>query len=670
MVGFGWAFAAGFIAVPMEMEASSARPLSWLTSAGVLLVVGSLVAYTLDYVVQRLVEALIRNRSLAHDLEEHRSRLLEQTWPMERRAHLLKIRAEVGQAVTSILDADQLLRESVELIRDRFGWHSVALYLLEKDGEQLRLAAAAGEAGAQMLAEGVQLRVGETSLAGWSAKHRRPRVASDVGDGDVHPPFPLPPRTAAQAAIPLTVESRLLGVLDVEANEKEAFDELAVEVLEGLAGQVAAAIDNARRLQEEATLLEATNPAYRATRRLAEAVSVDEVLDVVMKSVSETEAEGCILGLYDSLGSSGGQGGSLTRTWHRRGPSPFASDTKLVDYGGMAARAGVDGRRGYESAEAYATQWLASNIDDRSQLPEERRPFFDRVATLASYAGFNLGAVAHFPLVVGDRDIGFLFLYRGTPGHFCQTSLHLYETLRDQVARDVQRARRYQEAQRSLRELQALNSIANAVSGSLEMDEVLEQTLKQTLALTRYEIGLISLVDPATDRLYLAVEQGLPAPLRHRLIEGGMDGTLCDHVYRQHVVLSVPDFTEGAPTDVEGLLSMGLRSYLGIPLESREAVVGTICVFSHSPYASDPALIKLAERVGRQVGVAIENARLFAHARQRADRERLVSEVAAGMRGTLDLETVLKTAAYGIRRAMDLPAVTVRLAEGDGEGMQ
>ena len=149
-----------------------------------------------------------------------------------------------------------------------------------------------------------------------------------------------------------------------------------------------------------------------------------------------------------------------------------------------------------------------------------------------------------------------------------------------------------------------------------------------------------------------------------------MEGTLCDHVYRQAAVLSVPDFAEGAPTDVEGLLRMGLRSYLGIPLASRETIVGTICVFSHSPYSSDPALIKLVEGVGRQVGVTIENARLFAQARQRADRERLVSEVAAGMRGTLDLETVLKTAAFGIRRAMDLPAVTVRLGESDGEGMQ
>jgi GAF domain-containing protein len=146
-----------------------------------------------------------------------------------------------------------------------------------------------------------------------------------------------------------------------------------------------------------------------------------------------------------------------------------------------------------------------------------------------------------------------------------------------------------------------------------------------------------------------------------------MDGTLCDYVYREGSVLTVSDFAEGAPVDVEGLLRMDLRSYLGIPLESRGEVVGTICVFSYAPYASQPALTPLLEGVGRQVGVAIENAQLFEEARQRAERERLVGEVTASMRQVLDLETVLKTAAQGIREAMNLPAVTVRLAGRDGD---
>jgi hypothetical protein len=146
-----------------------------------------------------------------------------------------------------------------------------------------------------------------------------------------------------------------------------------------------------------------------------------------------------------------------------------------------------------------------------------------------------------------------------------------------------------------------------------------------------------------------------------------MEGTLCDYVYREGSVLSLSDVTEGAPVDVEGLSRLGLRSYLGIPLESKGRTVGTICVFSYTPQPSESALIPLLEGAGRQLGVAIENAQLFDQARQRAERERLVSQVTAGMREVLDLDTVLKTAARGIRQAMDLPAVTVRLAGWDGD---
>jgi GAF domain-containing protein len=271
---------------------------------------------------------------------------------------------------------------------------------------------------------------------------------------------------------------------------------------------------------------------------------------------------------------------------------------------------------------------------------------------------------------VRGQIIGVLDPYKqGDRQAWTSEEVALMESLAQQLGVALESAWLDQDAQRTLGEMRALNAIATTVSRSLQLDEVLQETLEQTLALTGYEIGLISLVDSTSDQLCLAVDYGLPEPLRLRLRDKGMEGSLCNYVYREGAVLSVPDFTEGAPVDVEGLSRMGLRSYLGIPLQSKGKVVGTICVFSHTPYSSESALIPLLEGVGRQVGVAIENAQLFEQARQRAERERLVSEVTASMREILDLEAVLKTAAQGIRQAMDLPAVTVRLADGDGDGL-
>jgi GAF domain-containing protein len=299
--------------------------------------------------------------------------------------------------------------------------------------------------------------------------------------------------------------------------------------------------------------------------------------------------------------------------------------------------------------------------DETQQAVKQGKPVF------ASDPAQGQSALA-VPIEVRGQVIGVMDSYKqGDEEAWTSDEIALMESLARQLGVALESARLYQDAQRTLGEMRALNAIATTVSRSLRLDDVLEETLAETLALTGYEVGLISLVDPIADQLFLAVEHGLPELLRRRLRDLGMEGTLCDCVYRDGAVLSVPDFAEGGPVDVEALSRMGLRSYLGIPLESKGKVVGTICVFSYTPHSSELASIPLLEAVGRQVGVAIENAQLFEQARQRAESERMVSEVTASMREILDLETVLKTAAQGIRKAMDLPAVTVRLTTGDGD---
>jgi GAF domain-containing protein len=285
-------------------------------------------------------------------------------------------------------------------------------------------------------------------------------------------------------------------------------------------------------------------------------------------------------------------------------------------------------------------------------------------------------ALVSFPLTAGFNSFGQVLALYTEPDPLSTRARHLYELLESQAGLALRRAqsfddacaraRLYQDAKRSLDEMLALNAITTTIDQSLPLDEVLRAIIERTLALTGYEVGLISLVDRASGQLDLAVEHGLPEALAQRLRAQGMDHTLCACVFREGGVLTVPDFSQDAPVDVEGLQRMGLRSYLGIPLESRGETVGTLCAFGPAPYSPEPGLVPLLESVGRQVGEAIENARLFEQARRRADRERLVSEVTASMR-VLDSETVLKTAAQGIRQAMGLPAVTVRLADRDGD---
>jgi GAF domain-containing protein len=196
--------------------------------------------------------------------------LEEANYRLRRQASRLEACAMVGRIITSILDLDQLLRQTVDLICDCFDFYHAGIFLLDESGEWAVLQEATGEAGAEMKAQGHRLAVGETSVVGWTALHRQPRVALDVGDDAVRFDNPFLPRTRSEMALPLMVGQRVLGVLNVQSTEAAAFDEDDVRVIQSVADQVAVAVENARRHAETVESARAYATEQEAARRLRE----------------------------------------------------------------------------------------------------------------------------------------------------------------------------------------------------------------------------------------------------------------------------------------------------------------------------------------------------------------------------------------------------------------
>ncbi len=190
--------------------------------------------------------------ALYNDLEAkvaERTRLLQQAnYQIQRRAIQLQASLEVGQAVTSILDPDALLEHVVRVVRDCFYYSYVAVYTTEDSGEELVLRASAGEAdpvhSARITREATGA-VGQAFREGRAVLESRP-VSIPVG-----PPLSY---ARAEAALPLRLGGRVLGVMDVQSTQPEAFDQDDVSVLQNVANQVAIALENARAyvLQREA----------------------------------------------------------------------------------------------------------------------------------------------------------------------------------------------------------------------------------------------------------------------------------------------------------------------------------------------------------------------------------------------------------------------------------
>lgn len=175
----------------------------------------------------------------------------------------LEAAAEVSRSVTSVLDPDHLPHQVVEMIRERFDLYYVGLFLVDESQQFAVLRSGTGEAGQQMLARGHRLDVGGDSMIGQCVAGGEARIALDVGDEAVRFNNPLLPKTHSEMALPLRSRGRIIGAMTVQSSVVAAFDEADIAVMQTMADQVAAAIDNAQLFNEAQRALEEMESTHR-----------------------------------------------------------------------------------------------------------------------------------------------------------------------------------------------------------------------------------------------------------------------------------------------------------------------------------------------------------------------------------------------------------------------
>lgn len=179
------------------------------------------------------------------------------------RTEQLRVTIEVGQVASSILEPAELVQKVVGLITERFGHYYAAIFLADQSGQWAELKDATGTAGQTLKAQGHRLEIGGRSMVGSAIARREARVALDIGAEPVRFDNPLLPQTRSEIALPLLVGNRVVGALDVQSMREAAFDEDDINTLQGMANQVAIALENARLFQETQRNLEELRAAHQ-----------------------------------------------------------------------------------------------------------------------------------------------------------------------------------------------------------------------------------------------------------------------------------------------------------------------------------------------------------------------------------------------------------------------
>ncbi len=202
------------------------------------------------FAIMPLFEQISKQRELTEIQELHNrtleQRMQERTADLEKRAIQLQSVSSLARTIAGMQDLDSLLPEVTKLVSEQFGFYHIGIFMIDEAKEYAILQAANSEGGKRMLTRHYRLRLDMNSIVGYATSRGEPRVALDVGADAVYFNNPDLPETRSEIALPLNVGGRLIGALDVQSTDTNAFAREDINVLTTLADQIAIAIENAR----------------------------------------------------------------------------------------------------------------------------------------------------------------------------------------------------------------------------------------------------------------------------------------------------------------------------------------------------------------------------------------------------------------------------------------
>lgn len=440
-----------------EINSTYAYISSWL---GVPLVVKDRVIgmLTLDhsqpnyYTAEHARLAMAFAHQVAVAIENARSFAAEQ-----HRAEQFRVISEVGRQITSVLDVDELLRAIVNAITATFGFHLVGIALVE--GDELVIRAAAGSLWDDSYFPLMpRLKVGQDGIMGWVAASGEAVLANDVNKDPHFVRVAGSMETRSELVVPLKAQSGIIGVLNVESQDLNAFDESDLVVLQSLANQAAIAIENARLFQAEGRRAEQFRAISEVGRRITSILSVNDLLWEIARLVKETlhyYLVGIALIEDGELAFKAGAGA----VW------------ELPDFVPPRIKIGREG----------ITGWVAEHGEPMLVPDVQQNPWY-YVLPEASEIRSELAV----PLKVKERVIGVLHVQSAQLNAFDESDVTVLQSLAQQASIAIENARLYEQAQEvaTLEERQRLarelhDSVTQALYGVTLYAEAATRTLSR-----------------------------------------------------------------------------------------------------------------------------------------------------------------------------------------------
>ena len=564
-----------------------------------------------------------------------------------RQAARMRALADLSRVLSETLDPDVVSQSVADSVCALLGARSSALYRMGADGRMTALTVSRGST-----FEWTRDLPPGTGLAGLAAGERRTHASPDVlAERHIHYDDAVRRIVAASSdralmGVPLVVRDRLFGALAIADRTGRVFDAEDLRLAEAFADQAALALENARLYAE-------TTRRRREAEELAGLVrTLTESLDVNAVGARITES---VLTLFSAQSS-------VLRVLRPDGTleaRALAGRVATVLARGHVLAAGTS-TSGQAVARGTAVMTTDIANDPSLTLTEHLRSCMLGVGEVAQLS---------VPLRAKGQMLGALSVSDRAGRCFSDAEAQLLQAFADQAALALENAQLYAETTRRRQEAEQLARLAQTLTESLDVSDVVGRTVESVLPLFGAQSSVLRLMQPDGSLVALAI--------------GGRsrDGLEPGHVLRPgHGVLGRA-VTEGRPvwssdllTDPAVSLSEDFRAVLGdsgdravlaVPLRVKAVVIGALGVIDDPGRGFTEEEAQLLQAFADQAALALENARLFSLERARRRQIAALAEIEREFAAELDTERLLDLIVERSARLFDADGA-IYLLEDDG----
>ncbi len=594
-----------------------------------------------------------------------------------RRLDKFSVIFEISRVITSILDQDILLNEVVNLIQKRFSYPVVNIFTVHTSQRKIFYEAGAGPHGPRLRQHEFAFNLDDTEgIIPWVAQHGKTCLVNNL----INPPRYQPAdfyseEMRSELAIPLIFGGEVLGILDVQNDYVDAFNEEDHFLFDALADNVSIALHNANLYRSEQWRRQVAESLREVAGLLSANADLAQVLQAILTELERTlPCDLVAIWLLDEFTIETSSGGAL--------PSLR-----------LAANSGVDAALlNLEIGSSYNEVLLANDIEN--QLPADKHPSiwyteaikadgpqirqpnspYDPILAELDYPA-DYSAIAT-PLRVGEQHLGVLILMHHTPGRYGTEASTMTAAFASYAAVAIENTRLFEAAHEQAWISTVLLQVSEATQSVTDLKELLDTVSSITPKLVGVKACLLYILDE-DERLVPAACSGLTAEQqsefeRRSFMPGqvpALDHLLNDrHPLIRHHQDEDHQLFEILTLGIETESPYKVELLLMVPMIARGEILGALLVnYSHNQ-ADKNSLVTLEELfrerltiiqgIAHQTATAVENIRLIKSQREEAYVSVALLQVAQAVVSGSVLEDVLGSIAritpilIGVKRAV------------------